>query len=388
MEGRIRNHISTHTGDRRWTSALALTAFLAIVAIGSSGCGEKEQQADTAEQALPVTVHAPYREDAIRVISANGSLAADKQVTVISPVSGRIVSKRVDLGSRVAANQVLFVVDYSSLDAAVQQAQAAVSSAEQQAANLATEFARVQRLYAEGGASQSQFDAIRTQKAAADEGVKQARAMLQQAVIRRNDAEVRAPFSGLVGKVFVEVGDMVGPGVPLAVVTEPAPLIAKIQVPERDFGTLRIGQSATVQVASYPNEAFSGTIRQISPILDAMTRMADVEILLPNRDQRLKAGMYARVEIEADRRPNALMVPSNAVLQEASLVAGSTVSNITRTYYLFVAEGERAVRRNVTLGYTTGDRVEITSGIRPDDKIIVQGHSFLQNGQRVSPASE
>ncbi|HOM58183.1 MAG TPA: efflux RND transporter periplasmic adaptor subunit, partial [Candidatus Latescibacteria bacterium] len=110
--------------------------------------------------------------------------------------------------------------------------------------------------------------------------------------------------------------------------------------------------------------------------------------LLPNRDQRLKAGMYARVEIEADRRPNALMVPSNAVLQEASLVAGSTVSNITRTYYLFVAEGERAVRRNVTLGYTTGDRVEITSGIRPDDKIIVQGHSFLQNGQRVSPASE
>ncbi|HQE61545.1 MAG TPA: hypothetical protein PLV10_04665, partial [Candidatus Latescibacteria bacterium] len=86
MEGRIRNHISTHTGDRRWTSALALTAFLAIVAIGSSGCGEKEQQADTAEQALPVTVHAPYREDAIRVISANGSLVADKQVTIISPV--------------------------------------------------------------------------------------------------------------------------------------------------------------------------------------------------------------------------------------------------------------------------------------------------------------
>jgi RND family efflux transporter MFP subunit len=181
---------------------------------------------------------------------------------------------------------------------------------------------------------------------------------------------------------------MVGPGVPLAIVTAPSPLIAKVQIAERDLGAIRPSQTTAVSVASYPTENFSGTIRRISPMLDPITRMAELEVLLPNSDQRLKAGMFARIKIEVDRRENALMVPSNAVLQEARLQASGSVSDVARTSFLFIVQGDKAVRKNVTLGYTTGDRVEILSGIAPEDNIIIQGQSFLQNGQRVALLSK
>ena len=361
-------------------SALAVMSLVSSCDSASSTSTEAEAEAT---KAVPVAVHQPYIEDAVRVLTANGSIVADRQVTIYSSVAGRVVERNVDLASSVRDSQIIITVDHSALDLTVAQTRAALAAAEQQAANLATELARVQRLYNEGGSSQQQYDAIRTQKTSADEGVKQARAAFQQAVVRRNEADIRAPFDGVIGRLFVEVGDMVGPGVPIAVVVDLTPLIGKVQIPERDLGLIYSKQPATLTVAAYPGAVFHGAVRRISPIIDPVTRMAEVEVLLPNEDRRLKPGMFARVNIEVDRRPHALMLPSDAVLQESRLRAGDVSGNVERTYYVFVKQGNKAVRRAVDLGYTTGDRVEIRSGVSAGDSVVVQGQHLVQDGQLV-----
>ena len=376
--------MNTHQQLRRrgYAVKIASIAIALALAAGLTACGKanSENPTEAPEIGVRVSVDRPITRDALRVVRVNGGITADRQVTVLSIVSGRIVSLPTHLGASVADSQIIAVVDYSTLDLAVRQARSALAAAEEQAANLATEYQRIERLYRERGVSQQQYDALRTQKRAADEGVIQARTGLQQALETRDEANVRAPFRGVIGRLNVEVGDMVGPSVPIAVVVDQTPLIARVQIPERDIGLVSEGQSAAVSVAAYPTETFEGTVRRISPIIDAVTRMGEVEILLPNTDERLKSGMFATVEIEVDRHSDVLMVSSDAIVQEASLGAEDFSGNVTRSYYVYVKRGDRARRVDVQLGYTTGNNVEIASGLAATDSIVVLGQHLLQDG--------
>jgi RND family efflux transporter MFP subunit len=353
----------------------------------SAGCGGADGATAEGNNELPtvlVEVGTPILDDAVRVLSLNGEIRADRRVTLISQVSGRLISRPVELGDEVSKGQVIAVVDYAQLDLSVRQARAAVASAEEQSANLTSELERLERLFAAGGASQQQLDQIRTQERAAREGVNQARAALEQAVIMRREAELRAPFSGVIGQVMVNVGDMIAPSVPVAVIVDRDPLIGAVKVPERDLGFVSVGQPVTIQVAAFPERQFNGEVLRISPIIDAVTRMVDVEVEIPNRDLLLKPGMFATLNIEIGRHLNTIMAPSDAVLQESRIAALSTGSDFERVYYVYVVENGRAVRRNVEIGFTTGERVEIVSGVSADDTLVVRGHHLLQNGQPVS----
>lgn len=388
MRGPLASALSTRPG---MTGIVATTLLSTLAASVLSACNRADSSATdaVADRAIPVLAQNPFRGDAVRVLTTNGDIAADRQVTVFSSVAGRVVERTVNLASAVRDSQIIITVDHSGLDLAVEQVRAALSAAEQSAANLATELVRVQRLLAERGTSQQQLDAIRTQKIGAEKGVEQARAALDQAIVRRNEADIRAPFSGVIGKIFVEVGDMVGPGVPVAIVVDLDPLIAKVQIPERDLGAIYPNQPATLTVAAYGDALFRGTVRRISPIIDPMSRMGEVEVHLPNREGNLKPGMFARVNIEVDRRPDALLLPSDAVLRESRYSSGeSSGASIERVYYVFVKDGSRAVRRSVELGYTTGDKVEIRSGLTAQDSVIVRGHHIVQDGQQIELASD
>ncbi len=369
-------------------AALRRLAAAALPIALVAACGDEQNPRDAAVPAAPlrVAVELPQIAAAVRTVRVNGGITADRQVTVFSTVAGRVVARQVELGAAVAEGQIIVVVDHAALDLAVSQARSAVATAEEQVRNLTAEYGRVARLHAENGASQQQYDAIRTQKLAAEEGLAQARIGLDQALRARREADVRAPFRGLIGRIHVEVGDMVGPGVPVAVVVNPRPLVARVQVPERDIGLVAIGQQVAVAVAAYPDEAFAGTVRRISPMLDPATRMGEVEVLLPNTDERLRSGMFATVEIEVDRHQDVLTVPSDAVVQETRLGAGYLSGEVTRAYHLFLVRGGRAARVPVELGYTAGSRVEIAAGLAAGDSVIVMGQHLLQDGRPVDPA--
>jgi RND family efflux transporter MFP subunit len=370
-----------------------ITYMVAIVGLMSlmslTACGDAQSDAVNSKDektTIPVTLRAPIVKDAVRVLTITGNITADRQVTVFSAVPGRVVKLPIELGTAVRDSQVIAVIDHSTLDLQVQQARAGLATAKEQAANLATEYDRIKRLYRERGASRSQYDAVSTQKKAAEEGVKQARAGLGQTMEMREEADIRAPFSGVVGKRFVELGDMVGPGVPIAIIVKPSPLLAKVQIPERDLGLVHVGQPAHASVAAFTDTLFEGTVSRISPIINTMTRMAEIEIALPNRDRKLKPGMFSTVQIEVDRHPDVVMLPSSAIQQESRISDEDLSGNVTRVYFVYTKRGDTAHRADVTLGYTTADKVEITSGLTPSDTVVVRGQNLLQSGTLIRRA--
>ncbi len=375
---------------RRYWAIPVFAAAALSVSVFAAGCGDANNNGTEANETLAaqlVQVGTPVVRDAIRILTVNGDIRSEYRVTLVPQVAGRLVARPVNLGDVVQKGGIIASVDHEQIDLAVAQARAAYSSATEQAENLQSELTRVQRLYDAGGASKQQLDQIRTQARAAAEGVKQARAALDQALINRREADIRAPFDGVVGRIMVEVGDMVGPGVPVAIIVALDPLKAAVRIPERDLALISAGQPVELTVAAYPDETFPGTVQRISPILDEMTRMVEVEIRVPNTDHRLKPGMFATTLIEVGRHENAVMIPSDALLQESRVDRESLSGAFERLYYVFVSEDGRAVRRSVEIGYMERGYVEIQSGISARDSIIVRGHHLVRDGQPIEIAS-
>jgi RND family efflux transporter MFP subunit len=374
---------------RYWAIPVFVAAALSV-GVFVAGCGSSSDGVSDGNGALTaqlVQVGAPVVRDAVRILTVNGDIRSERRVTLTPQVSGRLVARPVNLGDTVRSGGIIASVDHEQIDLAVAQARAAHSSATEQAENLQAELDRAQQLYDAGGASRQHLDQIRTQTRAAAEGVNQAQAALDQALINRREANVRAPFDGVVGRLMVETGDMVSPGVPVAIFVALDPLKAVVRIPERDLALISAGQPVELIVAAYPDETFSGTVQRISPLVDEMTRMVEVEIRVPNTDHRLKPGMFATTSIEVGRHENAVMIPSDALLQESRLDRESLSGAFERIYYVFLSEDGRAVRRNVEIGYMERDEVEIRTGISARDTIITRGHHLVRDGQPIEIAS-
>ena len=141
---------------------------------------------------------------------------------------------------------------------------------------------------------------------------------------------------------------------------------------ERDLKLIQTGDDTAVGVDAYPGEVFTGRIARVAPVLDPATRTAPVEIEIPNPGFRLKPGMYARVSITTDQRKDALVVPSNAVID-----AGG------RRGVFLAAENDTVSFRPVTVGIEERDVVEILDGVAEGDRVVTTGAAGLREGDRV-----
>jgi membrane fusion protein (multidrug efflux system) len=188
------------------------------------------------------------------------------------------------------------------------------------------------------------------------------------------DASVKAPFPGTVGRRQVSRGEFVQVGQPLFELVALDPVEVEFHVAERDSARVDEGQTVEVHVAPYPDEAFHGTVRTISPTIDARTRTLRVEAEIPNPDGRLRPGLFARVDLGVAQRADVMLVPEEAVLQRADgqIVYRTGVDN-------------RVERVAVTTGEHHEGLVEIASGLRPSDAVVTRGQAALVDGSRVSP---
>jgi membrane fusion protein (multidrug efflux system) len=178
---------------------------------------------------------------------------------------------------------------------------------------------------------------------------------------------VRSPIAGVVGKILVDVGQMVAPQVPVALVVDYDRVKVQIQIPEHQLPRITPGRKGEVRVDAYPDRVFVGQLTELSPVLDLASRTATARLSLANPSQRLTPGMVARVRLILDLRDGVISVPKEA------LVDGS----------VFVVEDGVAVRRSVKLGLSGDERVEIQSGLTKGEEVVVIGQERLHGGERV-----
>ncbi len=144
-----------------------------------------------------------------------------------------------------------------------------------------------------------------------------------------------------------------------------------IEVVEKDVPLVKIGQNAEVRAEAYPNEVFEGTVTRIVQALNRATRTMTVEVDLPNKDHRLKGGMFARVEILVDKHPKAIQIPLDAV------------SRLEEFQFVYVVKDGKAHQVPVELGSRVENRVEVVKGLIGDEQVIVSGKDLVSEGTTV-----
>jgi membrane fusion protein (multidrug efflux system) len=221
-----------------------------------------------------------------------------------------------------------------------------------------------------------------SQVALAETQIVQQRAGQRMAQVRLDDTRVVAPFSGYVAEKRLEVGAAVSSqaaatsNASIAILTlqDIDPVKIQLEVPERDVPRVRPGNVVRVTSDAYPGRQFSGRLARIVHALDPRTRTMGIEVDIPNPDNLLKPGMYARVDLVVEVRADALLLP-------LEVLTGSGIEG--RPTVLVVRDGKVAATV-VELGPTDGSNVQVVKGLGPDAQVIVQGKELVRDGMVVT----
>lgn len=346
----------------------ALTGAL-LMALHPADAATAEVKSSAPKPALSVALVQGQLDTWPQTLSANGSLAAWREVQVGTEVPGqRIERVLVDLGQRVRKGQVLAELHSAGLQAELAASRAALLEAQAAARDAAATAARLKPLAGSDAVSPQQLDQAQTADAAAQARVAAAQARVKADELRLAYTRVLAPVDGVVsGKDAVE-GALPQPGQALFVLIRDGRLEWRAEVPAADLAALKEGQKVKVLPAG--GSAVDGRVRLVAPTVDATTRNGRVLVdLAASKDAR--AGMFARGEFVLGEG-QVLTLPQSAVLLRDGFA------------YVFKLEGGNKVKQlKVQVGRRQGERVEIRAGLSAADKVVLQGVGFLSDGDTV-----
>ena len=345
-------------------AAAGLAALGAAVSWLSGGCEERVPGREVAAEAgTPATRTAVAVEERVEpaVEWVSGQLASARHTAVSSRVLARIEEVRVRAGSTVAEGDVLVMLDARDLAAREGEAEEALRSARARLELARSEHARAQTLFRQGVATQQRLDQTATELRAVEASAKGLEESLAQAQTSVSFAEIRAPSSGRVVDRLAEPGDTAVPGQPLLRIYDPSVLRAEAPVRESLAVGLRVGQLLRVEIPAIAR-MLEGPIDEIVPFAEAGARTLLVKVRLPTpaQEERVFAGMFARMAVPAGERER-LLVPSEAVVRIGQL-----------EFVEVRAEDGSIARRLVTTGERSSDgRVEVLSGLRAGERVVL-----------------
>ncbi len=189
---------------------------------------------------------------------------------------------------------------------------------------------------------------------------------------------VKSPFDGVVAKFNFDVGSMVSPQFPLAVVVKINTVVIKTSVVEKDFAKVKMGQLAKVYTDAYSDRFFEGRVSRIAPTLDASSHTAEVEISIPNQERLLKPGMFVHIELVADTHTGVPVVPKTVVSKRMG----------KDMIFVFDPAGGRVAMREAKLGFYDLNNYEILGGVKVGELVVAEDQAILQDGVKAAIAKK
>ncbi|HEY0430959.1 MAG TPA: efflux RND transporter periplasmic adaptor subunit [Pyrinomonadaceae bacterium] len=400
-----------------------LSVLLLATSCGGSKANTRDESNATAQPgAVEVTTTAAIMRDLPRFFEASGSLSGDQQTDVSPSIAGKVVKVAVDLGSFVRQGQTIVMLDavdsklrVDQAQAQVEQMKAAARQAEEKVgirpgqsfdinklpevanARVALELGeknlrRSEKLIESGDISRSVYDLQKAQRDQLKEvyegalslarqnyaAVMTARANVANAESQLNlarrslsYANVYSPIDGYISERTADLGEYVSTTTKVATVVKINPLRVRIDIPEQAIPEVKVGQSVSVTTSAWPDRNFSGRLARISPNVTPTSRTLTIEAEIQNPSGELKPGQFATVRILQSRVAPAVLVPSRAVRTE---------SGISR---VFIIKDGRVLERQVQLGQTEGDLVEIKSGLAANEIVATSNLDQLGEGTAV-----
>lgn len=353
-----------------------------VLTLGLSACGSDKPADNSAVDAKPAPLElAPVDVVTVRQqtlsggYAISGSLQPVVQTTVQSRVGAEVNEVLVREGMRVEKGQLLARLSIQDLSARLKQAEAGLAAAKVEAelSRLLTE--RNRKLYEKKYFSEVDYQRSEGETAAKMENVRAQQALVDIARKAENDAQVKAPISGLIARRYIEPGSSINLDGRLFDIVDLGKMELSVPVPATDIALVKVGQAVNFTVSGFGDRQFNGQVVRINPVADPSTRAISVYVQVNNADMELKGGMYARGEIAVGQAGEGLMVPVEALHGTAE---GKP--------WVFLIRNDKLEKQDLQTG-ARNDRqgtVAVKSGLQEGDRVVVVRLNESAVGQPVN----
>ncbi|HBN07117.1 MAG TPA: hypothetical protein DD435_00215 [Cyanobacteria bacterium UBA8530] len=401
--------------------------LIALIALSLLGCSN--QPSIENKKKVPLVQVQPVRRASIaRTLSTTGEVVAVVTVNIVPTVEGTVVFQPWREGDRIKRNEKLVGIERAAYHAEVEAAKATLAIARAKLADLRadarpeevaksraaiadleaaarfnkSDLERTSKLVSSGSLPGEAFDkaqtvylssqaklaagreqlrllengptktAIAVQRALVDE----AASRLSLTKVKLSECVIQAPFAGTITKVFVRPGDQASSKSPLLEISDPSSSVIRFHVPEAQSTSVHPGQPLKVQFDAYPGQKFSARIDRVYPELERRTRTRTVEAKLEKKEEKsslsLVPGMFARLKLALQTVPDAIVVPSDAIVVTPK---GATV--------VYTVRGNKAFQLKVVPGIEEDGKTQLLQGVKPGDLVVVAGNEKLKDGAPV-----
>lgn len=310
------------------------------------------------QQAIPVEAGTPWRADLASYVFGNANIEALREVEIVARVNGMLQRLPVEEGDIVASGHVLAELDKSELKINLQENKARLE-------NNLNLFERSKQMIEQELTSQEELDRARF-------NYETAVAQYDRAALNLQYATITAPLSGVITQRLVERGDMIRVNTVLFHLADTDKLRIRLHVPEKEMGRIFVSNQARIETEMLPGEYFGGVVEMIAPVVDPATGTVKVTVEVTEGQEKLKPGMFCSVYILIETHRDALVINRRALIPE------------TEVSEVFIIDDSMVVhRRQLKIGITQGDTLEVLSGLREGERVVLVGQESLNEGAPV-----
>ena len=337
-----------------------IVAFGTLIAMAASSFRVSTAVGDDEAPAAPPNVNVmPLETQTVRdILRLTGGIEPWHDVTLSAEVGGRVIEQPVEEGDRVRAGDVLVRIDTDLLRARMDEIEAQLELAREDAGRLT-------RLRERGAGTPQDADRAATQVRVLEANLRTARINLERSV-------VRSPVDGVVDMLHQEESEFVDAGLPLARIVQVERVKVAVGLPERDVPFFEPGGRAGITLDALPGRDFEGVIHRIATTASPGTRTFHTQIEIDNEDGAIRPGMIARVSLLRREFPDSFLIPMNAVIP------------LDERHVVFLEENGLAHLREITVGLMQGAEVQVVDGLSPGERLIVTGQRDVRPGEAVA----
>ncbi len=350
---------------------IAILLAFGGVLLACSG-NEKENQS-AKEEAVPVTVGS-VSTLSTGYITTSGQVTSKETAVISTRVMGFVTGFKVKVGDKVQKGQLLVTISNGEILAKRAQAQAMIEEAEVALKDAKKDYERYEELYKQKSASAKEFENVTLQYNSLKTKAEAAHQMKNEADAMLTYTNLTAPFSGVVTQRNLDEGSLANPGMPIVMVEQEGSYEVRASVSEADIANIKTGMVAELEVKS-TGKKYNGKISEVSTSSQYSGGQYMIKISAPPQ-QDLFSGMYVNVSIpltKTSAKENSILVPASALIYKDQLVGIYTVS-----------QSNQALLHWLKIGKTTGDKVEVLSGLKAEEKFILQSEGKLYNGAPIT----
>jgi membrane fusion protein (multidrug efflux system) len=347
---------------KRTLIAVTILILLILPACGGGKGNEAKPSEEPSRPPTNVTIMEIIPSSLTEYVDLTGVTEPDIDVMISSEEGGVVESLNFDKGDWVKKDQEMARINARFIEAILNEAKADLALKE-------SNYQRAEKLFARKSITEQERLEMQSL-------YQMARARYELAKIRMDKAIVESPINGVIIEKNVELGEFAPPGGSIARIQDLSRIKVAAALPESEFPYIKVSRKTTITFDGIPNEVFTGKITYFGSAANDVTRTFPIEILLPNKNGKLKSGMVARLSIVKRQFENAVVIPQDALVQTATGMVA------------FVLNDNHAAQRDVKILTDSEGRVVIESGLEFGEQLIVTGQKNLVDNQKVKVVEE